>query len=145
MSAIKAVADALVTALQDAGFEEAALRPIPYTQREDCATRRLSVLIVNQQYPDGHRGSYDDLLAFNIVLQKAMAPDSVTELATLLDDVAAVAALYGDSGSLRGPTLAGAEYDSGPLHPTGNLYEPDQLLELHLFTSVLQVRYRLEH
>jgi hypothetical protein len=141
---IRAIGDGLVTALQAAGFDEAERRPLPYTNREDCASRKLVVICRQQEYPDGKRSAYDDVVELAIVLQQAADPESNTAVDALLDDVAAIAALWHESGALRHAQLAGADFDDGPSHPTGNLYEPQQLLELRLFTSIMTVRYRLE-
>jgi len=138
------IAAALVTALDAAGFDEAERKPIPYVQREDCASRKCVVICRNSQYPDARRGALGEIVELAIVIQKAVDPTSNDDVDDLLDDVATLTALWNEGGALRGTALAGAYYWEGPEHPTGNIYEPQQLHELHLFTSVTVVRYFLE-
>jgi len=138
------IADALVTALKAAGFTEAERKPIPYVNREECTSRKCVVICRNSLYPDGTRRDFDEVIELAIVLQKAVDTSSNTATDALLDDVATLVGLWGASGALRNTTLAGAMFYEGPEHPTGNLYEPQQLHELRLFTSVTTVRYIVE-
>lgn len=145
MSTTTAIADALVAALKTAGFTEAERRPLPYMRREDCAARKCVVLIRSVEHGDGDRSDFDQIVELSIAVQKAVANVAAnTETDALLANVATLAGLWGESGALRGAPLQGAVYDSGPLHPTGTIYEFQQLLELQLFTSVTLVRYRIE-
>lgn len=138
------IADALVTALKAAGFTESERKPIPYVIREECASRKCSVICRNNQYPDARRGGLDEVVELAIVIQKAVDQTSNTAVDTLLDDVATLVGLWRQNGALRSTALAGAYFHEGPEHPTGNIYEPQQLHELNLFTSVTVVRYLLE-
>lgn len=145
MSAInRQIADALVTALKAAGFTEAERKPIPYVLREECASRKTTVICRNNQYPDARRGALDEVVELAICIQKAVDQTSNTAVDALLDDVSTLVGLWRQNGALRGTLLAGACYYEGPEHPTGNIYEPQQLHELNLFTSVTVVRYLLE-
>lgn len=145
MTAIsRQIADALVTALQNAGFSEAERRPLPYTEREQCPGRKCVVSVRNQQYLDGSREGYDQMVELAIALQKAADSQDNTTVDPLLDDVATLVGLWGDGGALHDQQLAGADYAEGPEHPTGNVYEPVQLHELQLFTSIITVRYQSE-
>lgn len=145
MSTATAIADALVAVLKVRGFAEAERRPLPYMRREDCAARKCVVLIRNVDNGDGDRSDFDQVIELSIAIQKAVANVATnTETDALLADVQTLARLWGEAGALRGTLLQGAAYDSGPLHPTGTIYEFQQLLELQLFTSVTLVRYRIE-
>jgi len=144
MASIDSIADALVAALIAAGFAEAEIRPLPYTEREDCAARKCVVMCRNMQYPDGHRGDFDEIAELAIVLQKAITSTDTDALRSCLDDTQTLIRLWGESGVLRAAVLAGADYEEGPEHPTGNLYEPEILNDLQLYQSVMVVRYRLE-
>ena len=142
---IAAIADALVTALISAGFSEAERKPLPYVKREDCAARRCVVICRNIVRDEGTRPDFDEVCELSIVLQQAVDdPHSNSFVDALLANVETLAALWGDAGALRHTMLQGAIYDGGPSHPTGTLYEFQQLLELHLFTSVTLVKYRIE-
>lgn len=138
------IAAALVTALSAAGFDEAERKPIPYVLREECVSRKCVVVVRNNQYPEAKRGSYDEVVELAIVIQKAVDPTTNEDVDDLLDDIATLVSLWDDDGSLRHTTLVGACFHEGPEHPTGNIYEPQQLHEMNLFTSVTTVRYMLE-
>jgi hypothetical protein len=138
------IADALVTALKAAGFTEAERKPIPYVVREEAATRKCVVICRNNQYPDGKRSNLDEVVELAICIQQAVDPTSNTEVDDLLDDVSTLVGLWKQNGALRHTLLAGACFHEGPEHPTGNIYEPQQLLELRMFTSVTVVRYLLD-
>jgi hypothetical protein len=145
MSTFAAIADALVSSLQTRGFSEAERRPLPYMRREDCAARKCVVLVRGADYGDESREDFDQLVELTIAIQKGVADVSAnTETDTLLADVQTLIRLWGEAGALRTAVLQGAVYDSGPLHPTGTIYEFQQLLELQLFTSITLVRYRIE-
>jgi len=145
MSTIAAMADALVTALQAAGFTEAERRPIPYQSREDCTSRKCLVTAHNHIYEGGTRQDFDEACDLLVIIQKGVtSPLSNAEVDALLDDVESLAALWGDAGALRHTLLQGAAYESGPSHPTGMIYEIEQMLERNLFTSVTLVRYKIE-
>ena len=138
------IADALVSALIAAGFDEAERKPIPYVDRSACETRKCVVICRNNQYPDGTRGDFDEIIELAIVLQKAASQNTNDDVDEMLDSVATLVGLWGGDGVLRETELAGATFHEGPEHPTGNIYEPQQLHELHLFTSVTTVRYIVE-
>lgn len=143
--AVSAIADALVDALQDAGFTEAERRPLPYSKREECADRKCVVIIRNSILSDGTRFAGDRVYELTIVLQKGVAdPHSNDEIDPLLADVETLEELWGADGALRHTSLAGATFEEMPEHPTGNLYDPSLLHESKLFMSVTVVRYRLE-
>jgi hypothetical protein len=145
MSTIATMADALVTALQAAGFTEAERKPLPYVDRKDCADRKCVVICRNIASDDGSRKDLDDTYELSIVIQKEVSnPHSNTVVDALLDNVQTLWALWGESGSLHATPLSGGEWIGGPTHPTGTIYEFQQLLELNLFTSVTLVRYRIE-
>lgn len=145
MSAITAIADAVVTALQAAGFDEAERKPLPYVKREDCRYRRCVVYPRVVQHDEGDREDYDQVVEIGIAIQKEVTdPHSNTTVDALLDSVASLAALWKEGGALYSAVLQNAVHDGGPSHPTGSIYEPDQLLTGNLFTSVTLVRYKIE-
>jgi hypothetical protein len=61
-----------------------------------------------------------------------------------LGDVETLVHLWGESGPLRGAVLAGSIWDSGPDHPTGNLYEDGQIQDNQLFASIVAIRYGVD-
>jgi hypothetical protein len=145
MSTISAMGDALVTALQAAGFTEAERKPLPYVQREQCTSRKCVVICRNIVADDGSREDLDGTYELSIVLQREISdPHSNTVVDDLLDDVQTLWALWKDGGALQEVPLQGGEWIGGPSHPTGAIYEFQQLLEMQLFTSVTLVKYRIE-
>lgn len=139
-----AVANALVSALQSAGFAEAELRAVPYLDAAECASRKCVVICRNATYQDGTRGDYETEVELSVVLEIAQSPDDADALADNLANVAIIADLWGNGGALRYATLAGAEYRSGPEHPTRQLYDLEILGTHGIFLSTLVIRYMLE-
>lgn len=135
------IADALVTALKTAGFTEAVHAARAHARREDAATRKCTVLVATATYDAGARVDFDEVHTFYIVLQKACAATDTATFNAMLLDVQTLVRLWGKDGALRGAVLADAEYDSGPEHPTGAVYEDGHLQDHQLFSSIVAVRY----
>jgi predicted RNA binding protein YcfA (HicA-like mRNA interferase family) len=139
--AVSAIADALVAALKTAGFTEAARRGVHYAKREEAETRKCTVVATNGVYDAGSRRGFDEVYELAVIVQKACSADDNATLDALLLNVQTLVRLWSDGGALRHAKLAGAEYDSGPEHLAGNIYDHSQLREEHLFTSLVVVRY----
>jgi hypothetical protein len=143
--ALTTIAGALVTALKAAGFTEAERRPVPYLDRQDCASRKCVVIIRNLATEDGHRADDDQIVDLSIAIQKAVGnPHSNTEVDALIADVETLRNLWSEGGALRHVQLQGATYDSGPMSPGGSLYLFNDLIEANLFSSITLVKYRIE-
>ncbi len=135
------IGNALVAALKTAGFAEAELRPIAYTQREEVLSRKCVVLVSNADYDAGARKGFDSVFEFYIVLQKACGPSDLAVVSEMLLDVQNLVSLWDEDGALRFAKLGDAEYDGGPTHPTGSLFESGLIQDHQIFASIIAVNY----
>ncbi len=140
-AAVFSIAAELIAALIDNGFPEAELKGLAYTEREAVQQRKCVLLVSNADYDNGARKGFDTVFEYYIVIQQACAPSDMVKLNRLLHDVQKLVSLWDEDGPQRFKAVCGAEYDSGPSHPTGSLYESGVMQDHQMFTSVVAISY----
>jgi hypothetical protein len=149
------IAEALRDVLLVNQFPEAEVRLMPYMTREEAGDdRRVVIVPSGATYDEGSRRDFQTIYELRVVIEKAMirgvgagvsssenAKQMMERGADLLTDLEALVGLWGDDGPLRFKRLAGADYFSGPSHPTGNIHEPQVLDEQHLFLTAIAIQY----
>ena len=138
------IADALVTVLAANGFSEARVAYLPVLDREDCGTRQVLVIPKQDDLNDGTRDDGDRVIGLSLVIQQAVDIADTDTIATLIDAREDLIELYQESGPLRHVYLEDGTLTSGPTSPKGVIYDPEHLLEMHIFTAVLAVEYTIE-
>lgn len=137
------VADGVVTVLVANGFTEAARRYLPYTQLQDLASRKTSVVPKLDTLEDGARGGGDRTFEVTIVIQQQVDPADNSAMDTLVGHVETLIEACDVGGFLRAATPAGTEFVDGPTFPRGVAFDPEKLHEQRMFFSALVIQFQL--